>query len=314
MTVYKEPLEWVKKSIDSVANQTINEDLELVLVIDNPKYPFIEDIEHIVESNFDKNIIIVNQTNRGLVDSLNIAFLHATGDYIARMDSDDIALSDRFERELIFLKTNQLNFVASSIILISEEEHQISDLSFTGSLRDVYLKRVQSKQNQFWHPTWLMQKKVMEKLCGYRSISSVEDYDFVLRALLSNFRLGLLGDATVKKRFNRLSISEINNYKQSVYTQWLLEKYSSGEQADLKKLPVINKKRENQFYEIKRMLTNRKKLTMKYKVNLFRKLLFSIEGRRVIRSIFIQKYQIKVLILIRKIFKKYNVRSSDADY
>lgn len=314
MTTYNEPLKWIEKSIDSISKQTVDEDLELVLVIDNPNYPFIKEVKIIVESNFDNNIIIVNKVNKGLVESLNIAFSQATGNYIARMDSDDIALKDRLDMELTFLRNNKLDFVASAIILISEEEQQIKDLSFSGNLRGLYLKHIQSKQNQFWHPTWLMKRKVMEDLCGYRSISSVEDYDFVLRALSSNFQLGLLGNATVQKRFNRLSISEVNNYKQSLYTKWLLKEYNSGNQADLNELPAINRQSEKQFYEIKKMLTNRKKLSMKYKVYLFRNLIFNSEGRHILSSILIQKYQIKVLNTVKNVLIKYKVRSSDADY
>lgn len=314
MTVYKEPLKWVEKALDSISNQNIDEVLELVLVIDNPNYLYISDIKHIVQSSFDKNIIIVNDVNKGLVESLNIAFLRATGNYIARMDCDDISFLDRFNEELTFLKNNNLDFVASSIILISEEEHQLADLSFSGSLSGKYLNCVQGKQNQFWHPTWLMKRKVMKDLHGYRSIPSVEDYDFVLRALSNNFRLGLLGKATVKKRFNRLSISEMDNYRQSVYTQWLLEKYNSGEQADLKNLPVINKQKELRFYEVKKMLAIRKKMTMSSKVFLFVKMISYTEGRYILKSIFVQKYQIKGLNFIKKVLTKFKVRPSDAGY
>lgn len=314
MTVYKEPLKWVKKALDSISNQNIDEALELVLVIDNPNYRYINIIKHIVQSSFDKNIIIVNDVNKGLVESLNIAFSHATGNYIARMDCDDISFLGRFNEELTFLKNNNLDFVASSIILISEEEHQLADLSFSGSLSGKYLNCVQGKQNQFWHPTWLMKRKVMKDLHGYRSIPSVEDYDFVLRALSNNFRLGLLGKATVKKRFNRLSISEMDNYRQSVYTRWLLEKYNSGEQAELKNLPVINKKKELRFYEVKKMLATRKKMTTASKVLLLVKMVSITEGRYILKSIFVQKYQIKGLNFIKKVLTKLKVGSSDADY
>ncbi|WP_349531154.1 glycosyltransferase [Leuconostoc mesenteroides] len=314
MTVYKEPLNWVEKALYSISDQNIDEALELVLVIDNPNYRYISNIKHIVQSSFDKNIIIVNDVNKGLVESLNIAFSHATGNYIARMDCDDISFLGRFNEELTFLKNNNLDFVASSIILISEEEHQLADLSFSGSLSGKYLNCVQGKQNQFWHPTWLMKRKVMKDLHGYRAIPSVEDYDFVLRALSNNFRLGLLGKATVKKRFNRLSISEMDNYRQSVYTQWLLKKYNSGEQAELKNLPVINKKKELRFYEVKKMLATRKKMTIASKVLLLVKMVSITEGRYILKSIFVQRYQIKGLNFIKKILMKLKVGSSDADY
>src|ERR1700752_2024227 len=54
----------------------------------------------------DARIRVLQQQNRGLIESLNRGFAAATGTYIARMDADDLAKPDRLEKELDFLADN----------------------------------------------------------------------------------------------------------------------------------------------------------------------------------------------------------------
>lgn len=303
MTIYKEPFEWVEKAINSIANQTIDANLELVLVVDNPNYLAFDEVRKLVELKFDNSKIIVNKVNQGLVSSLNTAFHNSKGKYIARMDCDDISYQDRFKNELNFLKQNKLDFVASTIVLMSENETNIKDLSFSGYLLNEKLIKIQKKQNQFWHPTWFMKREVMSSLSGYRALPSVEDYDFVLRALLKGFKLGLLGNATVKKRFNKSSISETNNYKQTVYSDFLAKNFQNGQVADLSQLPSIDSSKEADFYHVKEMFSNRNNLALRDKVKLVNQLFLNSEGRRILGATIRQRYQVKVLLKMKAIEK-----------
>ena len=105
MSVYNEPIEWISQSINSILNQTLN-NFEFIIVNDNPiRSENISLLKSFVAN--DRRIkIIYNQTNLGLPASLNKAIDQAQGKYIARMDADDISLSNRFQLQYDFLEKN----------------------------------------------------------------------------------------------------------------------------------------------------------------------------------------------------------------
>lgn len=105
MSVYKEPIEWMCLSIDSILQQTFS-DFEFIIVNDCPE----RDDNHKVLSDYqlrDHRItIITNEENLGLTKSLNRGLTLARGKYIARMDADDIATEDRFQIQVDYLEKN----------------------------------------------------------------------------------------------------------------------------------------------------------------------------------------------------------------
>ena len=90
MSTYNTPEEFLKKSIDSILNQTYS-NIEFIIVCDGNR----EEYEKIKKINDNRIKVLLNDNNRGLPYSLNFAIENSTGDYIARMDSDDIAINDR---------------------------------------------------------------------------------------------------------------------------------------------------------------------------------------------------------------------------
>ena len=102
MSVYNTPIEYLKESIDSILNQTY-EDFEFIIINDNSN-----DLTTDFLSTYKDNRIrlFTNETNLGLTKSLNVALNNSTGKYIARMDSDDIALPNRLEEQLEYIENN----------------------------------------------------------------------------------------------------------------------------------------------------------------------------------------------------------------
>src|SRR4051812_19701656 len=84
------------EAIESIINQTYK-NLEIVLINDGSTDSTTELLNQYSEK--DKRIkIILNPVNLGLIASLNKGVAAATGDYIARMDADDISVLDRVEK------------------------------------------------------------------------------------------------------------------------------------------------------------------------------------------------------------------------
>lgn len=103
MSVYKEPLNWLDKSISSILNQT-ERNFEFIIINDNPTD---EQLKLYLKKwgNTDTRIkLLENEQNRGLVYSLNRGLDVARGEFIARMDADDISCPERLRKQLAFLE------------------------------------------------------------------------------------------------------------------------------------------------------------------------------------------------------------------
>jgi glycosyltransferase involved in cell wall biosynthesis len=116
----------------------------------------------------------------GIVDTLNYAYSIAKGEYIARMDGDDISELDRLEKQFNFLSQNrQYALVGVSLIGIDHFGNEISKFKHISSWSLI------SRTLMFVTPVshvWLAHKYLYDRLKGYRNIPGAEDYDFLLRA------------------------------------------------------------------------------------------------------------------------------------
>ena len=103
MSVYKEPTEWLRQTIDSILSQTFK-DFEFIVISD---YPAGADNNALLKdyAQMDNRIkLIFNEENIGLTKSLNKGLAVAKGKYIARMDADDISLPERFEKQYAYME------------------------------------------------------------------------------------------------------------------------------------------------------------------------------------------------------------------
>lgn len=215
MSVYNETTELLDESITSIKNQSYP-NWELIIINDNPDNKQLSRfLEKIAESD-NRIKVMTNEYNSGLVNSLNTAIGGANGEYIARMDADDIAILDRFEKQIGFLKTHNLDFVFSNVQSIDESGLILKEKVLPNKdLIDMNkIKKIMSFTDLAFHPTWLMKKNVMIDLHGYRMINSAEDYDFVIRAIRGGLKLGYQGEVLLKYRYRLNSISRNNSLRQ----------------------------------------------------------------------------------------------------
>lgn len=105
MSVYNTPESWLRASINSILAQTFN-DYEFIIILDKPT-----DGSDIIVKEYcklDSRIrCIENETNIGLTKSLNKGLREARGVFVARMDSDDISLPNRFALQYTYMKSHQ---------------------------------------------------------------------------------------------------------------------------------------------------------------------------------------------------------------
>lgn len=225
MSTYNEPEIFLKKSIESILNQTYS-NIEFIIVCDNPENSDIIKILNIYK-NTDKRInIIINETNIGLVKSLNKALIKAQGTFIARMDADDIAQSERINKQLNYIKTNNFDMIGSAILCIDKNENEIRKINNMPKNFNKFKKYI-IINNCIAHPTWFGRIEVFKKNKGYRNIPYAEDYDFVLRAIEKGFKLGNINQVLLKYRIREDSISNKNGLKQFLISEYLVKMYKN---------------------------------------------------------------------------------------
>ncbi len=94
---------WIEQSVNSILTQTYS-NLEIIIVNDGSTDDTLNILKKIQKK--DKRVKIINQENKGLTKSLNIGINQCKGQYIARMDADNVSREDRIERQVEFLKKN----------------------------------------------------------------------------------------------------------------------------------------------------------------------------------------------------------------
>lgn len=112
MSNYNTRVDWLKKSIDSALNQTYK-DFEIVIVDDGSTDESL-DLLLEYEKNDSRIVLVKNEKNIGLASSLNRGLDTCKGEYIARMDTDDICYPDRLEKQVEFMDNNPTLILAGA--------------------------------------------------------------------------------------------------------------------------------------------------------------------------------------------------------
>lgn len=216
MSTYNEPINMIEKSIKSILLQTYP-NIQLVLINDNPERIELGNYLTRVASNSQKVKYLVNKKNMGLVYSLNKGLKNAEGDFIARMDADDISHLDRIEKQVKYLKENDLDIIGSCVKTIGDNDDILGAIDVPRDHNTIV--RLYKYGSCLLHPTWLGKKEVFDKLNGYRNIYACEDYDFVTRCIKLGVRLGNISLPLLDYRIrdNGISVSGEAQQKLMMY-------------------------------------------------------------------------------------------------
>lgn len=201
MSIYKEPVDWLIESMNSILNQTYR-NIEFVIVLDNPPNDNFKEAQKQI-SNDDRVKVIMNERNLGLVESLNKGLKYCTGDYIARMDADDIAFPNRIEKQMEYMKRHHVDILGSWIDIFDENSSTIMKMP----IHSWACRRLLCYYNCLAHPSWMVKKSIYDDLGGYRDIDAAEDYDFLIRALEKRYTIGNVPEVLLKYRKCNSSIS-----------------------------------------------------------------------------------------------------------
>ena len=234
MSTYKEEERLLRQAIESILNQTYT-DFEYIIILDDPDNEMHKRVIHEYASKDHRIQFYINEKNMGLTDSLNRGLSLCHGDYIARMDADDISLPDRLERQLNYLEKNDFDLIGGITEMINEDGTLLYSIKSVPTKPEKINKALCYGQC-IAHPTWLGKKVVFDSLDGYRKMPLCEDYDFTLRAVLKGFKISNLNEPVLKYRMTANSVSRSNLFEQYLYMSYITSEYknkrvASGDKA-----------------------------------------------------------------------------------
>lgn len=301
MSAYKEKREWLEQAILSILNQTYK-NFELIITLDNPKNIELKQLIEEYSKKDNRIIFIYNKENIGLTNCLNNMLKIVKGDYIARMDADDISLSTRFEEQLKYMQNNNLDICGANIIQFYKNEN-LNEIKNPSSFKNI--KKYIYIKNCVAHPTFLVKRKVYDRLNGYNEVPTCEDYDFLLRAINAGYTIGNIPKFLLKYRLSPNSVSRKNLGKQVVLSEYI-SKYYKNNKDGLMNIDLIMKYMNTKRYKIKatrydkycykknQMLKNKKKNKIKYIIILLSTIFYF---DLLLKNIF-EKYKLKKLLKV----------------
>jgi len=148
----------------------------------------------------DKLVILKNDVNLGLTKSLNRGINEVRGDYIARMDSDDISTSDRFERQIEFLEKNPDIDILGGALKEFDETSDCLRIRHYPLTHNEVVKYI-SKASPLAHPTVMMRRKMFDAGLRYNEkYKTSQDIALWFDAILAGYKIGNVQDVTINFR------------------------------------------------------------------------------------------------------------------
>mgnify|MGYP000566060546 FL=1 len=202
---------YIQEALKSVCSQTYL-NLEIIIIDDGSS----DRTREIIEQFQDTRILLISRENRGLIATLNEAIEISRGDYIARMDADDICLGTRLDRQVQYLrKHHNIGLLFTGIEYVDENGRELR-------------KKVSAKSRKLepvellfgcpvCHPTAMFDMTKLKKsdIQYDKAYCLAEDFELWTR-LVNITEIGIINEVLFKYRIHPNSITSKNNEKQRI--------------------------------------------------------------------------------------------------
>lgn len=190
----------LNRAIESIASQSLKS-FECILINNNSTDKSVEIAKNQIET--DKRFILIHEKTQGVMFASNAGSEQARGKYIARMDSDDYAYSNRLKLQAGFLDANpEYGAIAGLVKYISHSENTKGFARYVDWVNSVQTYR-EILNNRFIespivNPSAMWRKEIAEKYGMYKSGDFPEDYEMWLRWLSKGVKIKKLGETVLK--------------------------------------------------------------------------------------------------------------------
>lgn len=202
-----------------LVNQTVLPQ-EVVLVLDGPLTNELLLLVNEYQSKFPIIKTVALPTNQGLGKALKIGIEHCTFNWIARMDTDDIAHPQRFEKQINYLQNNpQLIAVGSYMAEFTKNTTDVVAIKKVPVTVDEVIKYA-CYRNPINHPTVFFNKKAVLKVGSYEDMPLFEDFYLWHKLIHQQYQLGNVPEVLLYFRIGNNALSRRHGWqylKKEVY-------------------------------------------------------------------------------------------------
>lgn len=219
LTPYRNAEKYIRETALSILEQT-HTDWEWILVNDHSAE---NEVEAIADLLHDPRIKLLENKGNGIVDALCTAFAQAEGEYVTRMDADDLMPSFKLTRFLQVLESGESQIVTGKVKYFSNTESISSGyLAYEKWLND----RVEN--SDFYAPiyrecsiasgNWMMRRADLQQCGGFQGLNYPEDYDLLFRWYEARFSISGVNLVTHLWRDHDLRTSKTSeDYQQKAF-------------------------------------------------------------------------------------------------
>jgi glycosyltransferase involved in cell wall biosynthesis len=221
----------LEKAILSILNQSF-QDFEFLLVNNNSS-----DASHSIAKKYmseDSRIDILSEKNQGVVHAANKGMKAAVGEYFARMDADDVSMSNRLLEQVQLLDNEPAVGLLAGKVKYSGDESNEGFIRYVDWSNDI-TKHDQLYLNQFVeypivNPTIMIRKELFQKYGGYEDGYFPEDYEYFLRLISDGVQMKKTKNVVLEWQDSPNRLTRTNDrYVQSAFfkikakylTKWL---------------------------------------------------------------------------------------------
>ena len=230
MSVYiKEKPDFLRESLNSIFKQTLQPN-EIVLVEDGPLTNKLYSIINDFQQKYPTLKTVILKENVGLGKALNEGMKYCSYDIIARMDSDDICLTNRFEKQISFLQNHpEIDMIGCWTQEFTEDNNGAKQYmaikKFPVTNDEIY--KFGKNRNPFEHPSVIFKKEAIIKAGGYIHCYLFEDYYLWARMMMNNCKFYNIPEPLLYFRMTENSFERRGGWKYAiteVKNMWMFKK------------------------------------------------------------------------------------------
>ena len=197
---------YVREAVESILNQTFT-DFECIIINDGSTDGSGAILRELAAR--DARIVLVEQSNEGLVSALNKGLEMARADLIARMDADDVSMPERFALQHARMVQDPELAVLGSFMHNMDKEGNISHL-VESPITPKETARCMECGCSVHHATVMMRREAVLQAGGYRkAFSHAEDYDLWLRMIDPGCAIASLPQPLYNRRWHGANVSSV---------------------------------------------------------------------------------------------------------
>nr|WP_294858795.1 glycosyltransferase family A protein [uncultured Fluviicola sp.] len=219
LTPYRDAEKYIRETALSILEQT-HSDWEWILVNDHSTE---NELGALADLLHDPRIRLVENKGKGIVDALCTAFLEAKGEYVTRMDADDIMPDFKLTQMLEALQTGESEIVTGKVKYFSETGlisagYQAYERWLTDRVDNSDFYAQIYRECSIASGNWMMLKVDLEKCGGFSGLNYPEDYDLLFRWFEAGFSIKGLDSVTHLWRDHDLRTSKTSeDYQQQAF-------------------------------------------------------------------------------------------------